>query len=109
MKYQCANCGFTAEETEFPELTNPGRRFAVGDTYTDKECPKTDCGAAAYPVELVNPKPAARLIASGARLEAIIQGNRCDECNTPIPNHTKECQTGSALRFQQHLARSKRS
>ncbi len=51
MKLQCENCGFIDDEEEFNEAQDLPQRMEPGSIYTDKECPKAQCWALAYPYE----------------------------------------------------------
>ena len=57
MRYRCDNCGHTAAEGKFLPARDLNQRLDPGGKYTDKECPKSDCGALAYPVEPKARKP----------------------------------------------------
>lgn len=49
-QYRCESCEYTASEHHFPYAKNLSLRLSPGAPYTDRECPKHDCGALAYPV-----------------------------------------------------------
>lgn len=50
-QYRCDSCGYTRAESQFPYAKDLHQRLSPGGLYTDRECPKTDCGALAFPVQ----------------------------------------------------------
>ena len=47
--YECANCTLKLKRDLLPPAKDLSKRFAPGDVYTDKECPR--CGALCFPSE----------------------------------------------------------
>lgn len=48
--YKCEGCGAIHEYQNCESVDDIGQRIAVGDPYTDAQCPRPECGALCYPV-----------------------------------------------------------
>lgn len=54
-KYQCNNCGHTADEYDLPDAKDLHMRLTPGDIYTNKECPECEAHALCFPAESACP------------------------------------------------------
>lgn len=53
-RYKCQDCGHVDDESAFPKAQSLLSRIAVGEIFTDKECPQ--CCALAHPVNEPSPQ-----------------------------------------------------